>query len=77
MPSKYPCCSECGTKLNHVISTVKSPNEYRVRFYYCGKCEVDIVMMHRTIQVKGERTYNKKIIQFVFSHIPKSTMKRK
>ena len=66
-----PYCSNCKLKLTHVISTTKFPNEYRVRFYWCKKCEIDIVMMHVGIEVKSDRKYNDKIISFIFAHIKK------
>ena len=45
-------------KLDYVVSNLKAPNEYRIRFYACDKCTrskghtVTIVITSRKIPVK-------------------------
>ncbi len=71
MVNKYPCCSDCGTKLTHVISNTKSTNEHMIRFYYCKKCDVDVIRIKRQVQMKDEVKYRQYIFDFAFKHIKK------
>ena len=69
MVSKYPCCSDCGTKLTHQLSTIRSPNEFRVRFYYCKKCDVEIVRVKKQIKINDLGEYHTFITEFVFDNL--------
>lgn len=68
MPSKFPCCTDCGTKLSFVISNIRSPNEHRVSFYYCKKCESDTIIIRKQLTGTAKR-YEEKKIQFILSHL--------
>ncbi len=76
MPSKYPCCSDCGTKLSFVYSNIKAPNEHRIKFYSCKKCDNDRIIVHKEMYAKDNRVYQIKIIEFVFAHLQKKKNSR-
>ena len=69
MPSKYPCCSDCGTKLKFVFSNIKAPNEHRVRFYSCTKCNVHIVRVKKQIKIDNLLDYNTFVAEFIFDNL--------
>ncbi len=71
MPSKFPCCSDCGHKLTETLSLVRFPNKYRVRFYFCKKCETEQVKIRVKLETKSDSTYQSMIYNYIFSHIKK------
>ncbi len=66
---KFPCCGDCGTKLTHVNSGIKSPDGYQIRIYDCKNCNVTITRIRQEVIGKDDKKFWKYVYDFTFNFI--------